>query len=457
MNIEGIIRGTQSLSGNLVERGPQGPQGPQGEKGERGEQGKGLTILGTYASEEELHNAHPTGEVGDAYLINGDLYVWAETSASWENVGNIQGPQGEKGETGAVGPQGPQGEQGPKGETGLQGPKGDTGLQGPQGPQGPQGERGETGPQGEKGVDGTVSFDELTEAQRLSLKGDKGDRGEKGEKGEQGPKGVDGTVSFDELTDEQRASLKGEKGDKGDTGPQGPSGGVEFYAELPDKPSINGTELDGGKQLWQFGIQPELKSGENIKTINGNSILGSGNIEIENGMAEIPVASANTLGGIKVGANLTITEDGTLNAQAGGSGGNGADDVPINTIVEFDGTTIPEGWEQVEDNTLKWKILQMNVLPNVNINISNLDYNELLIEVRIGTGAAPDNNFVHTFLIAKNQLTTEDKYFRNGAFYTDTYRGACVIIANSSRLYSNDNYFNGKVANNYTRVDIYYR
>lgn len=37
--------------------------------------------------------------------------------------------------------------------------------------------------------------------------------------------------------------------------------------------------------------------------------------------AEIPIASATTLGGIKVGANLTITEDGVLNAQPGGGGG----------------------------------------------------------------------------------------------------------------------------------------
>ena len=322
MNIEGIISGKQSLSGNLVERGPQGPIGPQGPQGERGPQGKGLTILGTYASEEELHNAHPTGEVGDAYLVDGDLYVWTETSLSWENVGNIQGPQGEKGETGE---------------------------QGPQGEQGPVGPQGETGPQGEKGVDGTVSFDELTEAQRLSLKGEKGDKGEKGEKGEQGEKGVDGTVSFDELTDEQRASLKGEKGDKGDTGPEGPSGGVNTYAELPDKPTINGTEVYGGKQLWQFGIQPELKSGTNIKTINGQSILGEGNIEIENGMAEIPVASASTLGGIKVGTNLSITEDGTLNAQASGSGDY---TLPIASAETLGGIKVGTNLTITEDGTL---------------------------------------------------------------------------------------------------------
>ena len=34
----------------------------------------------------------------------------------------------------------------------------------------------------------------------------------------------------------------------------------------------------------------------------------------------LPIASSEKLGGIKVGENLTITEDGTLNAQAGGGG-----------------------------------------------------------------------------------------------------------------------------------------
>ena len=35
----------------------------------------------------------------------------------------------------------------------------------------------------------------------------------------------------------------------------------------------------------------------------------------------LPKASSSTLGGIKIGANLTISEDGTLNAEAGGTEG----------------------------------------------------------------------------------------------------------------------------------------
>ena len=83
---------------------------------------------------------------------------------------------------------------------------------------------------GKDGVDGTVAFEELTEEQRLSLKGDKGEQGETGAaftydmftpeqlEALRGPKGADGTMTFSDLTDEQRESLRGPQGIQG---PQG--------------------------------------------------------------------------------------------------------------------------------------------------------------------------------------------------------------------------------------------
>ena len=49
--------------------------------------------------------------------------------------------------------------------------------------------------------------------------GQKGDTGATGPQGPKGDKGEDGTVAFDNLTDAQKASLKGDKGDTGATGP----------------------------------------------------------------------------------------------------------------------------------------------------------------------------------------------------------------------------------------------
>lgn len=129
--------GLQGIQGPKGDQGDQGPQGPKGDKGIKGDTGAGVNIIGTLNNPSELP---ASGNTGDAYLIDGDLYVW--TGTSWENVGNIQGPQG---------PQGPQGEQG------IQGPKGytgDQGAEGPQGIQGIQGIQGATGPKGDNGDTG---------------------------------------------------------------------------------------------------------------------------------------------------------------------------------------------------------------------------------------------------------------------------------------------------------------
>jgi hypothetical protein len=40
---------------------------------------------------------------------------------------------------------------------------------------------------------------------------------------------------------------------------------------------------DTSSSWEELGIQPKLKSGVNVKTINGESILGSGNLEINSG------------------------------------------------------------------------------------------------------------------------------------------------------------------------------
>ena len=65
--------------------------------GTNGVDGTGVTILGSYNTLDELQTAHPTGEAGDSYIVDGDLYVWAADNAQWENVGNIQGPAGADG------------------------------------------------------------------------------------------------------------------------------------------------------------------------------------------------------------------------------------------------------------------------------------------------------------------------------------------------------------------------
>ena len=149
--------------------------------GPTGPAGKGLEIMGSYDSLEELKKNHPTGNNGDTYIVNGELYIWNQELNDWSDIGNVKGPKGDT-ETFIVNstktanpnedakvidnkvnlthyldfviPKGDIGPKGDKGETGLQGPqglKGDIGPIGPTGPKGEQGEKGDIGPKGEKG------------------------------------------------------------------------------------------------------------------------------------------------------------------------------------------------------------------------------------------------------------------------------------------------------------------
>ena len=70
----------------------------------------------------------------------------------------------------------------------------------------------------------------------------------------------------------------------------GSTGGTTNYLDLINKPKINNVELTGNKTLEDLGIN----------------------------IPELPIASADTLGGVKIGENLTIDENGVVNADSGG-------------------------------------------------------------------------------------------------------------------------------------------
>ena len=200
-------------TGPQGETGPTGPastvQGPEGPTGPTGPIGEGLTILGTLANVGQLPSSN--NNVGDAYVVNGDLYVW--DGSQWINTGPIQGPTGTQGNLGPTGPQGPQGGQGPTGPQGAQGNTGPTGPQGaastvpgPQGPTGPQGAQGNTGPQGPAGPVGP-----------------------------QGPQGPQGNT--------------GPQGPQGNTGPTGPTGPLPATSTLDGRYLRNTNEGGGRVQI----------------------------------------------------------------------------------------------------------------------------------------------------------------------------------------------------------------
>lgn len=87
--------------------GMKGEMGPQGPKGDTGPAGTSVNILGSYDTLSTLETEHPAGNIGDAYLVDGDLYVWSDNDADWVNVGNIKGPKGDTGDKGPKGDTGP--------------------------------------------------------------------------------------------------------------------------------------------------------------------------------------------------------------------------------------------------------------------------------------------------------------------------------------------------------------
>ena len=100
--------------------------------------------------------------------------------------------------------------------------------------QGPKGEDGVQGPKGEP-----LRFDDLTEAQKLELKGEKGD---KGEQGIPGPKGE--PFKYSDFTSEQLELLKGPKGDTGENGEPGPKGEQGDNVNLETVAKIKNLLLD---------------------------------------------------------------------------------------------------------------------------------------------------------------------------------------------------------------------
>lgn len=108
--------------------------------GPTGPRGKGIEILDSYDTYEELLEKHPKGNSGNCYLIGDILYIWNQDKKEWMATESIKGPTG------------PSGIQGPKGDIGPKGDKGDIG------PTGPKGEQGEIGPTGPKGNMGPTSY-----------------------------------------------------------------------------------------------------------------------------------------------------------------------------------------------------------------------------------------------------------------------------------------------------------
>ncbi len=94
------------------------------------------------------------------------------------------------------------------------------------------------------------------------------------------------------------------------------------YNDLNNKPELN--------------FVPETEKG----AANGVATLDS-NKKVTN--SQLPIATVETLGAVKAGANVIIADDGTLSA-IGGAGGTVSDTLPIGSVVVWYSDIIPTNW-----------------------------------------------------------------------------------------------------------------
>lgn len=94
------------------------------------------------------------------------------------------------------------------------------------------------------------------------------------------------------------------------------------YSDLNNKPELN------------FIPETEKASANGVATLDSNKKVTN---------SQLPIATVETLGAVKAGANVIIADDGTLSA-IGGAGGTVSDTLPIGSTVEWYSETIPENW-----------------------------------------------------------------------------------------------------------------
>ena len=304
-----------------------------------------------------------------------------------QGLQGIQGPKGDKGDKGDVGPQGPQGEAGPKGDTGEQGPQGEKGDKGDIGPQGPKGDDGLTT---QVRVNGTT-YTQVNGL--ITLPDYPADVGESSHthanKDILDTITADKVTNWDNKLDsipaeyitETELNAKGYLTEHQDISGKANVSGQVFTGTV-EAPVVKATSyfytpslvnegdltkyyhrLDlgrNGRNYWEFyeyggdyrfyintaGTEAGKSLIANITNTGSNFVgqLKEGGVRVYSpnnkptaadlgitipAAYNLPVANQNTLGGIKVGAGLSITADGILSATGGGT----ADSVNWENVV----------------------------------------------------------------------------------------------------------------------------
>jgi hypothetical protein len=301
--------GPSGAQGEIGPSGADGVSGPSGAKGDTGPTGP------SGASNIIVSDTAPLDQaVGSVWYdtVSGRTYIYYEGTWVDTNPGTIGpiGPTGAQGNTGPTGPSGPpgptgaQGETGPTGPSGAQGEIGPSGADGPTGPSGAQGEIGPSGPSGTANIivsdtaptspiTGLVWYDTVSGRTYIYYEGTWVDTNP----GTIGPIGPSGA--------------------QGNTGPTGARGNTGTIA-------VSTTSTDVISPVTDLRFNPD----------SGFTLQNPGT-----GVAKVSIATAtsSTLGVIKAGNYVSVTNSGVLNVSKGAG---------INKVVDIsdvNSTTLDNG------------------------------------------------------------------------------------------------------------------
>ena len=287
------------------------------------------SIGATLKGKVDNYDSLPEGTVGDVYAVGttAPFSYYAFTDNGWLDIGTWPLP----------GPKGVPGDRGPQGPAGPIGPKGDKGNQGIAGPSG-----------GGVGVDHISSLNLSTGSASVTYTDNTGATLSKS-----GRITASGT-NYDITVNDKLPIIAGDNvniaantsntaikvsANVPVTSVNGQTGAVTIT--VPTKTSQLTNDSDFITSSYHDNTkQDTLKSGENIKTINNQSIVGPGNITIESGTAGVTSLN-NKTGAINIveGSNVTVNTSGnTITISATGGGGGGTVELPFITLTPTQNT-----------------------------------------------------------------------------------------------------------------------
>lgn len=278
------------------------------------------------------------------------------------------------------------------------------------GPEGPKGDKGD------KGVDGTVKFDDLTEAQKASLRGPQGERGPEGP---MGPKGEDGGIVFENLTPEQKEELRGPKGEDGYT----PVKGVDYF---DGEPGANGyTPVKG---VDYFDGQDYILTDADKQEIAGMVEVSGGDVDLSNYYTKSEVddlidaiPSSGTGSSLNIDNATVIEEDGVIKTAVGGYNIT----YPENVYYSFedaDGRTQSMGQIVFDEAIPQEELLEL---------YTKYVMEGYQIHYRIGYNSGSTENQVYEGIVGNATMTGAGNYnFTLTGWLDSSYKLSCISSEN---------------------------